>query len=353
MTATDDFAPMVEQGELEAASGLVGRRRRRHDLAPVDAGFVRVLVGDDGSLVAAHGLTGGEKRWGRARSWVKVDVAQHALDYAVAFADPTGRAGFEALVTVRAAVEDPLEVVRKRITSVRDFLLPAVRRVVLRASEAIEPTSARDPIVALTTMRQRADVCLRLAVDGPVVEAPKWLAAEFVSVTVEFDQDTQAHHTGLVGRERDGELIDFDQVNEEKRTTASLAVRALWREELLPHLSNPAQRVFEVAFADPTQQNLARAVEQVTSAELQLLSQGFEMLRTMVDKDFVDKDDPFYAAIEAMSGKLTHLYLPGAAGALRGAPQSGLGLGDDADEVIDHEPPNIEEEPGDHAWGDH
>ena len=36
----------------------------------------------------------------------------------------------------------------------------------------------------------------------------------------------------------------------------------------------------------------------------------------MVEKDFVDKNDPMFRAIEGISGKLQHLYLPSAAAAL-------------------------------------
>jgi hypothetical protein len=35
-----------------------------------------------------------------------------------------------------------------------------------------------------------------------------------------------------------------------------------------------------------------------------VLSQSFDLLTKMVDRDYVDKGDPFYAAIVAMSSKL-------------------------------------------------
>jgi len=360
MTVSDDFSPMVEQGELEPVPGRLGRLRRRHDLAPVEAGFVRVLIVEDGSPILAHDLTGGERKWGRARSWVKVDVGYHTLDYAVSFSDPTSRAGFVARVNVRARVRDAGEVTRQGIVSVKDFLLPAVRLVVAQASSTIKPARDPDPIAALAEMRAQAEVHVRRAVQGAVPDVPNWLDAEFVSVTLGFDDGTQRHHAELVNRTRQGELIDANTVNEEKETKAALAVRAIWRDALLPHLSDPSRRVFEVAFANPTQQNLAQAVQQVSTTELELLGQGFDLLTKMVDKDYVDKDDPFYKAIVAMSGKLAnHLYLPGAAGGLSGlSPQDGLpsGDGEQREEAVDHEPSEVEsqeDEKGDRNWSDH
>jgi hypothetical protein len=354
MTVNDDFSPMVDQGELEPASGLLGRVRRRHDLRPVEAGFVRVLIVEDGSPILAHDLTGGERQWGRPRSWIKVDVSHHTLDYPVAFSDPTSRAGFVAHVSVRAFVREAAEVARQGIVSVKDFLLPAVQRVVKQASSEIEPTRDPDPIVVLAAMRTQADVHVRRAVQGAVRDVPDWLDAEFVSVTLGFDDETQQHHAELVNRTRQGELIDVNKVNEEKEAKAALAVRALWRNDLLPHLSDPSRRVFEVAFGNPTPQNLARAVEQVSATELQLLSHGFDLLTKMVDKDYVDKDDPFYAAIVAMSGKVAnHLYLPGAAGGLSSLP---TGDGKQREEAVDHEPSEVveedEDEKGDRDWSD-
>lgn len=358
MTVSDDFSPMVEQGDLEPGSGLLGRLRRRHDLGSMDAGFARVLMVEDGSPILAHDLTGGERKWGRARSWVKVDVGYHTLDYVVAFSDSTSRAGFVARVNVRVRVRDAAEVARQGISSVKDFLLPAVRRVVVQASSQVEPTVDPDPILALGAMRAQAEVHVRRAVQGPVRDLPSWLDAEFVSVALGFDDKTERHHAELVNIAHEGERIAADQANDEKRANAQLAVRAIWRKELLPHLSDPSRRVFEVAFADPTQQNLANAVEQVSAAELRLLIEGFDVLKKMVDNDYVDKDDPFYKAIAAMSGKLAnHLYLPGVGGGLSAlSPQDGLPTAEDKqrEEAVDGKPPEVDEEKdrGDHDWSD-
>lgn len=359
MTSTDDFCPLVEQGEVPTGGGLIGRVRRREDLAPLEAGFARVLLAADGSPVPPGQRSAGEKRWGAARSWVKVDISHHTLEYAIPFSDPTGRVSFTARVGVRAAVGDPSEVARQGIVSVKDFLRPAVGQVVVEASGAIESQRDPDPIIALADTRKRADAAVRNAVRGPVVTAPRWLVADFVSVSVGFDAATERHHAELIESARTGEMIVANQANDAKRAEANLAVRAIWRKELLPHLSDPAARIFEVAFADPTRQNLANAVDQVTSSELQYMLQGFEVLRTMVDKDFVDKDDPVYAAIQAMSGKLAHVYLPGAAAALSSpAAAGGLGAGDAADEhahegeAVDLDRREGEDAPGDRDWGD-
>lgn len=353
MPDIDDYSPIVERGELEATSGLFARGRRRKDLGPVESGFVRLLIGDDGSPLPSNDLTAGEKHWARPRSWIKVDIGYHTLDYTVGLSDPTGRAGFTARVSVRASVCDAGGVTRQGVTSVRDFVLPAVRRAVVQAGSVIEPSVKQNPIAALTETRQRADAGVRSLADGPVSGIPDWLEAEFVSVTLDFDDATRRHLAELVDRTRQGELVDVDSVVQAKKTKAELAMRTLWREELLPHLSDPAQRVFEVAFANPTQANLAKAVDQVSHEEMVLVSEGFELLKTMVNNDYVDKDDPFYAAILAMNEKMSHLYLRGTAAALSaGSTKAELPTAGDEPptDALDHDPPDVEEERGDRDW---
>lgn len=339
MTARDDFSPIVEQGELPPGSGLRLRARRRPELGPLDAGFVRVLVGDDGSMIAEHARTGGERQWSRPRSWIKIDVGDHTLEYEVPFFDPTGRIELKARVSVRASVCDPTEVAARGIVSVKKDLESAIQEVVYGAVDATKPVRERDAVSALNESRRRAEVSVRSAARGTVPDVPRWLDAKFLSVSVSLDGATSRQRADLVGSEFKGQKIDAEALNDAKSARAEAAIRAIWRDELLPYLSDPTQRVFEVAFADPSRENLARAVDQVSGAELRLLSEGFELLQTMVEKDYVDKDDPFYTAIVAMSGKLAHLYLPGAATALAGpgaTPELPNGDGTADDDVADY-----------------
>lgn len=138
-------------------------------------------------------------------------------------------------------------------------------------------------------------------------------------------------------------------------TQATLAIRAIWRDELLAQLSDPAQRVFWLAIADPSPRNLEQAVTQLTADDLKFLLRGLTLLNALVANDTVATDDPIYAALEEMSDKLAHLHLPAPAAppsdvTPRAAPV--LGLGDAIDDARrspeitnDHQPPAIADQP--------
>lgn len=345
MTVIDDFSPMVDQGDLEPSSGLLTRMRRRQQLSPVGGGFVRVLIDEDGApILVGQRLTGGEKRWSRARTWIKVDVGRHTLEYHIPFTDPTGRAGFVATVTVSVQVRDPADVAQHGTMSVKGPLESALRRMIADGSAKIQTVNDVDPTIALITVRQHADKTMREAVHGEVRNL-SWLSAEIESVTVGFDDATRSHHAELVDRTRRGELIDANAENEKKEAAATLGVRKMWRDNLLPQLRDPSRRVFEAAFANPTEENLTNAVTQVNNAEFALLTQGLEILKTTLEKDFVDKDDPVYTTIKAISGKLEQLYLPGSSAALPHPEDQGKLKSAETDD--DHRP---KRKTGDRDW---
>lgn len=319
--------------------------RRRQQLSPVGAGYARVLIDEDGTpILAGQRLTGGEKRWPRARTWIKVDVGRHTLEYQIPFSDPTGRAGFVATVTVSVQVRDPAEVAQHGTVSVKGPLKSALRRMIADGSAKIQATNDADPISALVTVRQHADKTMCEAIHGEVRDL-SWLSAEIESVTVGFDDATRCHHAELVDRTRRGELIDVNAENEKKEAAATLAVREVWRDNLLPQLRDPSRRVFEAAFANPTEENLRNAVTQVNNAEFALLTHGLEILKTTLEKDFVDKDDPVYTTIKAISGKLEQLYLPGSSATLPQSADQGKLKSAETDD--DHRP---KRQTGDRDW---
>jgi hypothetical protein len=264
-----------------------------------------------------------------------VDVGHHTLEYQIPFSDPSGRAGFVATVAVDAFVRDPTEAAQQGAASVKDSLEPALRRAVVEAGGRAEPVSEQDAIAALTTMRQHADATVRETVHEDLRGLPPWLSAQVLSVTVAFDDATQRHHTELLGRTWHGQVIDATTENEKKEATGALAVRALWRDELLPHLSDPSRRVFEVAFANPTDENIAKAVGHANNAELAMTSKVVELLDKMLEQDLVDKDDPVHKIIAALGGRVQQLYLAGGAPALPdpGANDALGSSGDGADEL--------------------
>jgi hypothetical protein len=356
VTDVDDFSPVVEQGELELASGLLDRLRRRRELMPVGPGSVRVLLDEDGMPIrSAAQLTGGEKRWSRARSWVRVDIGHHTLDYRIAFSDSSGRAGFVATIKVEATICDPAQAVQEGAAGVKGFLEPALARMVGEADggdgAAADSGNALD---ALMAMRRNAEAKVR-AVRGSVPELPRWLEAKVLSATVAFDGDTQRHHTDLVEAARRGQRVEADRerieaesINEQTATKGQIAIRKLWRDDLLENLSDPSRRVFEIAFANPTDANIARAVDAANQHEQQMAAGVIEVIQQMIDKNYIDKDDPIYRTVAALGKRLQNVVLRSASPAIA-APDDQEGIDAPARPA---EPQAPEEQEGDRDFTD-
>jgi hypothetical protein len=301
----DDYSPIVEKGELEVASGLRVRLRRREELALVSPGFERVLLAEDGTVLRADKqLTPGERRNIRARSWIRVDVGHHRLDYRVSFSDPSGHAEFVTVIAVDAAIVNAVEAIRSGISSIKDALEPALRRAVVDAGEAGDEVTDDDEIAALTDMRLRARAAVR-KLEGEMLEGlPEWLSVKVLSTTVDFAEGTRRHYERLVELSQQGSVIDFTSKNNEKRTKGEISVRKLWREDLLPGLSNSSQRDFERVFANPTAENIAIAVGQANQRELALLQEVVGAFEMAAKEGFIEKDDP---TIRALVGFVGHL----------------------------------------------
>jgi hypothetical protein len=338
----DDYYPIVEQGELELASGLRARLRRREELALVGPGFERVLLAEDGTvLLADKQLTPGERRNIRARSWIRVDVGHHRLDYSVSFSDPSGRADFLAAIAVDAAVVDAVKAIRSGISSIKDSLEPALRRAVVDAGEAGEEVTDDDEIAAFTDMRLRARAAIR-KLEGEMLEGlPGWLSAKILSTTVDFADGTQGHYKRLVELAQQGSVIDRTSKNNEKRTEGEISVRKLWREDLLPGLSNSSQRDFERVFANPTAENIAIAVGQANQRELALLQEVVGAFEMAAKEGFIEKDDPTIRALVGFVGHLPQMI----AGSGQALPEA------KAPEVIEADPAP-EEQVGDRDFSD-
>lgn len=358
MIVPDDYSPVVEEGELEAGSGLRTRLRRRQELAPLGSGFQRVLLAEDGTpLVSDKQLTPGEKRYTRARSWIRIDVGHHRLDYRVPFSDPSGRADFVATVAVDVVVGDAVEAVRQRATSVKDSLEPALRRAVADVGESGDAVGEDNRIVALTVMRQGARSRIRTLERQALSGLPSWLTATIMSTAVEFDDATKRHYDQLVELGQEGQLIEATAENREKRTKGELTVRKLWREDLLPHLSDPSRRVFEQVFANPTDENIAIAVDQANQREMVLLQEVVRSFEMAAREGFVDKDDPTIRALVGFVGRLPEM-VSGSGAALTAGTQNAAG-DTDAEPPVDAEAdaetevnPPPETEPGDRDFSD-
>jgi translation elongation factor EF-G len=346
---SDDYSPAVDQGELKVASGLRARLSRRQELAPVGPGFERVLIAKDGTpLVDDNQRTPGEKRYKQACSWVSVDVGHHRLEYRVAFSDPSGHADFITTIAVDTVVVDAVAAVRSGASSVKDALEPTLRHVVVAAGESGEAvTGSRESDAStrksdtLTNMRQRARAKVR-QLEGESLEGlPSWLSATILSTTVDFDDGTRRHYNNLVGLEQQGQVIDVTSENDKKVAQGKIVVGDLWRENLLPHLSDSSQRVFEEVFTNPTEENISRAIDKANQRELALLHEVMRSFEMATKDGFFDKDDP---TIRALAGFVRHQ--------LETASGSGQTLVEgETHEVLDADPPP-EDQSGDRDFSD-
>jgi hypothetical protein len=286
----DDFAPIVEQGELEAAAGVLGRLRRRRKLPSVGIGVELVLADKAGKPVAAgKQISGGERYWAKATSWIKVDVAEHTLECKIPFPDPTGRAGFTATVTVSATIVDSSNVAESAVASVKGFLEPVLSEAIANYASTVKPSSSSDPVAALNDSRRRAEIALRKSMRKKLADLPGWLSAQVKSINVGFDDATKRHYDDLVRRAREGELIDATAKNEYVEATHAIELRDQWRAALVPHLSDPATRSFEVVFSDPSPQNIARVVDQVNATDALARERVYHVLSSLIDNDHLHK----------------------------------------------------------------
>jgi len=374
LSDNNDYSPIVDEGELEGGTGLLGRLRRREELGPVGAGYMRILLDADRSAVAGgEQLSAGEKYWSRgARTWVKVDVGEHPLTYDVGFSDPSGQAGFVATVSVRCSVKDASTAAVQGATGVRRFVEPALQQAVARTGRGIPPATDVDgPVATLTKLLDNADATVRESVTGAVDDLPGWLEARVTSARVQFDEETAKHHAELVATTRD---IDVERLTGDKdrlHMENEMSVRAIVRENLAPYLADPVMRGFETVFADPSPANVDRVVGQVTATNRDMI---LSILERLAEKDLLDKGDAAVnGAVEALLAALkgvpfesgaAALGAGGVAGALGGGSEAGedaaagAGGAADDDDVIIGDPPITEahevaeDVPGDRNWSD-
>ena len=328
MTASTDFSPVAGRGELKPESGLLGRFRRKQDLEPVGSGFVRILLDEQGSPIASgEQLSAGQKYWSRGRSWVKVDVGTHRLEYEVDFPDPSGSAEFVARVAVTASVEDAVGAAADGCTNVAEILVPVLEEAVAVVTGKVTRTKESDPIAALHSMRKKARNAVRKLV-GESLDVPPWLSARVTAVTVEFDSVTAQHHATLVERKHGGHLIAADGENEMVKTETAMKIRDMVRTSLAPHLSDPATRAIEVVVSDPSTENINAFAAKMAEGEIGQQRALVAFVQTLLEKDYLDKDDPLYKTLVQVSSMgLEGLYVnqPSALG--RGASAAELKAG--------------------------
>lgn len=330
MTISKDFAPVAEKGELQAARGLLGRLGRRHDLEPLDGGFARILLDEQGNpIVSGEQISAGQKYWARARSWVKIDIGTHRLQYDVEFSDPSGSAGFIAEISVTASVKDAAGAAQDGCTSAEEILVPVLREAIEVASGKAASPTGDGPITALSSAREQARAAARKLV-GREPDVPAWLAAQVKAVSVDFDSTTAKHYADLVDKKHGSHLIEAEGEHDQRKAELMLKIRGIVRESLEPHLRDPVGRQIEAVIAEPSTENLNAFASKMAAGDLARQQAGITLIETLMDKDYVDKDDPLHVALLKMGPKLIE--------SLSADPQPALGSGSS--------PPEIEAEAG-------
>jgi hypothetical protein len=315
---SNDFSPIAEQGDLELDAGIFSKLRRRREIAPIAPGFARVLLDTNGAPIEE--LTAGQKYWSRAHGWVKVDVRSHTLEYEISFPDPSGLAGFLAVVDVFATVTDPAGAVKEGAESVEEIIRPALQNAI-RKSHAGSPAPAdgEDPVAVLNELRVTADRNLEVLI-GPLPEMPDWLSAKVSSVSVELDAATESHRKELMSKIRAVALADADGKSEIAKAKNEMMVRKVWEDGFANHLADPEKRALARIAADPSRENIDRVAGQFDQIEAQGRAAIVETLREAINKGYFAEDDAIHNAISALEQQY-------------GNPQHALGAGSQNKEV--------------------
>jgi hypothetical protein len=335
----NDFAPIAEQGELELEAGIFSKLRRRREIAPVAPGFARILLDADGKPIEE--LTAGQKYWSRARGWAKVDVRSHTLELEVPFPDPSGLAGFVAVVSATAAVSDPAGAVEDGAESVEEILRPILQNAIRKAHGKSATPADEDPVAQLNELRVTADRSLETLV-GKLKAMPEWLSAWVTSVRVELDPATAQHREDLISRNRAAALADADGKSEVAKARNEIMVRKVWEEGFASHLADPEKRALARIAADPSPENIDRVAGQFDQIEAQGRAAIVDTLRKAIDNGYFAEDDAIHNAIGALEkqyGNPQHAL---------GAASPGKEIGaapDGADHVVDAETVETEAHP--------
>ncbi len=336
MSTEDDFSPIVDRGEVAAASGLRSRFGRRGD-APVasESGISRVFINSDGQFISEGSLSAGERYWGRLQGWVKVDISPHTLKFKLPVADPSGRGDFIAQITVIASVIDPAEAAHAGLKSVREFVEP-----VLGMKLGTIELGGDSQRAGMSMAQLRADTTRRISAglaEQPLTGLPAGIGARVASVTVTFDESTSTHLAGLTKLVRQGDLVDAEHAIAQKNTEHDIQTRKAWRDALGDLLTDPQRRVIELVAADPSPQTIAQVIQQSAALEAANRDSFVSLLNQMIDKDYVERGDPLYdAAVSLLHSLQDQAHIP----MVETTPRPGLERGTQEDEdSADRDPP--------------
>jgi hypothetical protein len=284
----NDYNPIASRGSIEKASGILGRRRIRDSIPPVEHGLSLVIVDRNGEARSGAALTAGERYWASEGTWLKIDVSDHELTYQFSHGSTDGSAGYLIEVTVMVSVQDAAEAVRRKADGVRKYILPSLKQRVTTSLPVVICPGSGDTLSALNAGRDQLARALAEGLQpGGLFEVDGWLRVVVNDISVTFDSSTAGHYNRLVDAARTSEINLTELRNKEKSAKAEIDLRTTWSRYLEPRMADPLQRAVEVIAANPTQENIQQVVAQLDGSDQWTRAEVVSILNKLIDKDFV------------------------------------------------------------------
>jgi hypothetical protein len=274
-----DYNPVTAQGKIEKPAGVLGRRRLRQSLPPVEYGHERVFVDADGQVRSGRGATtAGERYWASPGMWLNVDTGDHDLTFRFTHREADGTATYDVKVEITARVVNAEEAVRRNITGVRRYAEPLLSDKVGTALAVQPMQQGSTGVRQLNIRRDEINQQFRTRLPpGSELIVGKWLAIRIVNVSAQFDAATTAHHDGLVTRARRAETA-----------VADIEVRKTWSNYLTPQMADPLTRAVATIAADPSQANIRQVASQLDADDRWRSGEVINILNTLIKENYVD-----------------------------------------------------------------
>jgi hypothetical protein len=288
----NDYAPIVRQGTIEKASGILGRRRVRQSLPGAGHGEELVLIEANGDAVSAKGhTTAGERYWGSLGGWVMVDVSDHHLPFRFGYRDTDGAAGYQIDAVVTVTITDAATAVRRKANGVRPYVEAAVRSAATGRLAGTPDTAVGDAL-AMFNQRLGSHTELLRRLVGTGLSVTDWLSVVITDLSIQFDTATSAHYDQLVAADRQAEVDSRTLINRQRTSVHEINLRNTWAQYLGAQVSDPLKRAIAAAAADPTADNIKEVVDKLDEDDRVQRSQFVATLNRLIDnKVIVELDD--------------------------------------------------------------
>jgi hypothetical protein len=288
----NDYTPIIRQGTIEKASGILGRRKVRQSLPGAGHGEELVLIEANGDAVSAKGqTTAGERYWGSLGGWVMVDVSDHHLPFGFGYRDTDGAAGYQIDAVVTVTVTNAATAVRRRANGVRPYVEAAVRSAATGNLNSARGVVGGDTLAKFNQRLGSHSGILRGLV-GTHLQVTDWLSVVITDLSIQFDGATGAHYDQLVAADRQAEVDSRTLINRQRTSVHEINLRNTWAEYLGAQVSDPLKRAVVAAAADPTVGNIKEMVEKLDEDDHIQREQFVATLNRLIDnKVIVELDD--------------------------------------------------------------